>query len=362
MDTLIVTGGAGFIGSNLVRHLVASTDAALVVVDKVTYAANPQTVRELQREPRVTFVKADIADSAAIGQILASHRPSAILNLAAETHVDRSIDSPGAFIQTNVTGTFVLLDAARRHVASLAPAAREAFRFLHVSTDEVFGSLGEHGAFTEVTPYAPNSPYSASKAGADHLVRAYHHTFGLPTLVTNCSNNYGPYQHPEKLIPLTLLNALDGRRLPIYGDGLNVRDWLHVEDHCTALHDVLRRGRPGQSYVIGASNEQTNRAVVDLLCDVLEDVAPARHNPALRAAGVDSYRALQHFVADRPGHDRRYAIDASLVRDEIGWRPQRTFRQGLTETVRWYIERRDWRDASREGYDRERLGLLTTTD
>ncbi|MEQ1759934.1 MAG: dTDP-glucose 4,6-dehydratase [Vicinamibacterales bacterium] len=360
MGALIITGGAGFIGSNLVRHLLETTGDPVIVVDKVTYAANPQTVEELRSAPRVTFVRADIADRAAMEQVFATHRPSAVMNLAAETHVDRSIDSPGAFIETNVTGTFVLLDVARRHVTTLDPSSRGSFRFLHVSTDEVFGSLGAVGAFSEQTPYAPNSPYSASKAAADHLVRAYHHTYGLATLVTNCSNNYGPYQHPEKLIPLTMLNALEGRRLPIYGDGGNVRDWLHVDDHCAALGAVLRRGRPGESYNIGASNEQTNLATVRMICEVLEDVMPAAGNPALGAAGFSGYRDLPEFVADRPGHDRRYAIDSAKVTRELGWKPAKDFRSGLLDTARWYLTHREWYEGSRVGYNRERLGLSAT--
>ena len=361
MATLLITGGAGFIGSNLVHLVLARTGDSVVVVDKVTYAANPKTVEQLRAEPRVTFIQADIADRAAMEQVFAAHRPVAVLNLAAETHVDRSIDSPGAFIETNVTGTFVLLDVARRFAAALDAPVRTAFRFLHVSTDEVFGTLGAEGAFSEETPYAPNSPYSASKAAADHLVRAYHHTYGMQTLVTNCSNNYGPFQHPEKLIPLTMLNALEGRRLPIYGDGKNVRDWLHVEDHCAAIHAVLMNGRPGESYNIGANNEQTNLEIVGLICDVLEELAPAASNPAMKAAGFSAYLDLRHFVPDRPGHDRRYAIDATKVGRDLGWRPARNFRQGLVETATWYLDHKDWYEASRVGYDRERLGLSATT-
>lgn len=360
MAAIVITGGAGFIGSNLVNRVLATSDAGVVVVDKLTYAANPKTVEQLRRERRVAFVQADIADRAAMEEVFAAHRPSAVMNLAAETHVDRSIDSPGTFITTNVTGTFVLLDVARRYVAALEPGARDAFRFLHVSTDEVFGTLGDSGLFSEDTPYAPNSPYSASKAAGDHLVRAYHHTYGMKTLVTNCSNNYGPYQHPEKLIPLTMLNALEGRRLPIYGDGLNVRDWLHVDDHCAALLAVLERGAPGASYNIGASNEQTNLAIVGLICEVLEELLPAARNSAL-PVGASSYSDLRQFVTDRPGHDRRYAIDARKVMDEIGWRPARSFRQGLSETARWYLDHREWYEATRVGYDRERLGLSAST-
>ncbi len=355
--TLLITGGAGFIGSNLVHHALAHTADAVVVVDKLTYAANPQALASFREHPRVTFVQADIADRAAMEQVVTAHRPAAILNLAAETHVDRSIDGPGAFIATNVTGTFVLLDVARQFLAAADGDTRAAFRFLHVSTDEVYGSLGPTGLFSETTPYAPNSPYAASKAAADHLVRAWHHTYGLPALVTNCSNNYGPFQHPEKLIPLTILNALDGRRLPIYGDGRNVRDWLHVEDHCAAILQVLKTGRPGEAYNVGASNEQPNIAIVDGICDVLEELLPAGENPRLREAGVTAYRDLRTFVADRPGHDRRYAIDATKIRTALGWQPARDFRQGLVETARWYLEHRAWFEADRVGYDRERLGL-----
>ncbi len=355
--SVLVTGGAGFIGSNLVHYLLAHTAARVIVVDSVTYAANPRTVEILRHTPRVVFVRADIADRPAMESVMVQYQPGAIINLAAETHVDRSIDTPDAFIRTNVTGTFVLLDVARRYVASLTPETRAGFRFLHVSTDEVYGTLGAEGLFHETTPYAPNSPYSASKAGADHLVRAYFHTYGLPTLITNCSNNYGPFQHPEKLIPLTILNALEGRRLPIYGDGQYVRDWLHVEDHCAGIHQVLQRGRPGEHYNIGASNEQPNIAIVDQICAILEELRPAAQNPAIGAAGMTQYQALKHFVADRPGHDRRYAVDASKLRRELGWAPRHAFRDGIRQTAQWYLDHQDWCQASRDGYDRERLGL-----
>lgn len=358
MGPLIITGGAGFIGANLVRHALAHTDDRIVVVDKLTYAANPLAL-ESWRGERVAFERADIADADAMRRIMSTYRPRAILNLAAETHVDRSIDGPAAFIQTNISGTFVLLEAARAFLATLEPAARDGFRFLHVSTDEVYGSLGAEGRFSETTAYAPNSPYAASKASADHLVRAYVHTYGLPALVTNCSNNYGPYQHPEKLIPLTILNALDGRPLPIYGDGRNVRDWLHVDDHCAGIMRVLDRGRPGTHYNIGADNEQPNIAIVDTICRVLEELAPAARNPNLVKSGVPAYTALKTFVADRPGHDRRYAIDATRIRTELGWTPARTFTEGLRETAQWYIDNRAAYDAARTGYDRQRLGLAT---
>jgi len=308
-------------------------------------------------DPRVTFVRGDIADAGAVARAFADFQPTAVLNLAAETHVDRSIDGPDAFIQTNVTGTFVLLDVAKRYWSTLSTEERSRFRFLHVSTDEVYGSLGATGLFSETTAYAPNSPYAASKASADHLVRAYFHTYHLPVLVTNCSNNYGPFQHPEKLIPLTILNALDARPLPIYGDGRNVRDWLHVEDHCRGIHTVLENGRPGEHYNIGASNEQPNIAIVDRICDVLEELRPAAANAAMKAAGVKRYHDLKKFVADRPGHDRRYAVDAGKIKSELGWAPRHSFVDGLRATATWYLEHQDWYEGSRIGYDRERLGL-----
>ena len=354
--TLLITGGAGFIGSNLVRHVLERTGHRVVVVDKLTYAGSLLNLEEAVSDPRMTFVQADIADGEAMPRLFAEHRPSAVLNLAAETHVDRSIDGPRPFIDTNVVGAFVLLEAARRYYADLPAAEREAFRFLHVSTDEVYGTLGPDGLFSEGTPYAPNSPYAASKAAADHLVRAYFHTYQLPVLLTNCSNNYGPYQFPEKLIPLMILNAVEGRELPIYGDGGNIRDWLHVEDHCAGLMLVLTEGRPGEKYNIGGGNERTNLQIVDRLCEVLEELRPAAANPALGRAG--SYRNLRTFVPDRPGHDRRYAIDAEKIRRELGWRPRHTFEDGLRRTVAWYLEHRSWCEQIVAGrYDRQRLGL-----
>ncbi|MGE5244874.1 MAG: dTDP-glucose 4,6-dehydratase [Betaproteobacteria bacterium] len=358
MRTLLITGGAGFIGSNLVRRALAHTACRVVVVDKLTYAGSLLNLEGTLDDPRLTFVQADIADRGAMARVFSEHQPDGVLNLAAETHVDRSIDSPQPFVDTNIVGTFVLLDAARRFADGVQPDAREAFRILHVSTDEVFGALGPGGQFSEDTPYAPNSPYAASKAAADHLVRAYHRTYGLPTIVTNCSNNYGPYQFPEKLIPLMILNALDGRPLPIYGDGGHVRDWLHVDDHCAGLLTVLERGRPGESYNIGGGNERTNLDVVDRLCDTLEELWPAAGNPALSTKGVTSYRALKSFVPDRPGHDRRYAIDATKIRRELGWTPGHSFETGLRETVAWYLGHRDWCARVQAGrYDRQRLGL-----
>ena len=355
MSTLLITGGAGFIGSNLVRHALERTSDRIVVVDKLTYAGSLLNLEEPLASPRVAFVRADIADRDRMARVFADHRPDAVLNLAAETHVDRSIDSPQPFIDTNIVGTFVLLETARLFVAALPDDAKATFRFLHVSTDEVYGTLGPSGQFSEETPYAPNSPYAASKASADHLVRAYFHTYDLPVIITNCSNNYGPFQFPEKLIPLMILNALDGRPLPIYGDGGNVRDWLHVDDHCAGLLLALRKGRAGEKYNIGGGNERTNLEVVDRVCDALEALAPAASNAALAGRG---YRALKTFVPDRPGHDRRYAIDASKIRRELGWSPVRTFETGLHDTVRWYLEHRGWCRQIQSGqYDRERLGL-----
>ena len=316
-------------------------------------------------DSRVLFVQADIADREAMTRLFAEHRPTALINLAAETHVDRSIDGPRPFIDTNVVGTCVLLDVAREFLsrANTSGATREAdatsFRFLHVSTDEVYGALGPSGQFSEETPYAPNSPYAASKASADHFVRAYNHTYGLPVLITNCSNNYGPYQFPEKLIPLMILNALEGRPLPIYGDGGNVRDWLHVEDHCAGLLLVLEKGRTGDKYNVGGGNERTNLEIVDDVCDALEELRPAESNAALKHMTKPiSYRALKTYVPDRPGHDRRYAIDASKIRRDLGWAPRHSFAAGLRQTVQWYLEHRDWCDRVQAGrYDRQRLGL-----
>jgi dTDP-glucose 4,6-dehydratase len=355
MRSVLITGGAGFIGSNLVEYVLAHTSDRIVVVDKLTYAGSLLNLEHALTDRRVTFVRADIAERDAMTRLFADHRPAAVLNLAAETHVDRSIDGPRPFVDTNIVGTFVLLEAARAYLAASDRADRDAFRFLHVSTDEVYGTLGAAGRFSEDTPYAPNSPYAASKAAADHLVRAYFHTYRVPVLITNCSNNYGPFQYPEKLIPLTVLNALEGKPLPIYGDGGNVRDWLHVEDHCAGIMRVLASGRAGEKYNVGADNERTNLEIVDRICDVLEQLQPARANPAL---GGRSYRDLKTFVADRPGHDRRYAIDAARIRRELGWSPRHTFEDGLAQTARWYLEHRDWCEQVQAGrYDRQRLGL-----
>ena len=356
--SVLVTGGAGFIGSNFVRHLLATTRARVVVLDKLTYAGNLRSLDDCLSDPRVHFVQADICDRRALAAVFREHRPDRVVNFAAETHVDRSIDGPAAFVETNLVGTFELLEAARGAVRERDEEERDRFRFLHVSTDEVYGSLGPKGLFTEDTPYAPNSPYAASKAGADHLVRAYLHTYGLPTIITNCSNNYGPYQFPEKLIPLMTLNAIEGRPLPIYGDGGNVRDWLYVEDHCEGILLALEHGRVGEKYNIGGGNERTNLEIVDRLCEALEKLLPARENPALRAQGAASYTALKTFVADRPGHDRRYAIDATRIREQLGWRARHDFESGLARTVRWYLENREWCDAVQSGkYRRERLGM-----
>jgi dTDP-glucose 4,6-dehydratase len=355
VGTLLITGGAGFIGSNLVRYALDHTADRVIVLDKLTYAGSLLNLDAPLDDPRVTFVRGDIADRDSVARVFADHRPTAVLNLAAETHVDRSIDGPRPFVDTNIVGAFVLLEAARTFAAGLDGATRGAFRFLHVSTDEVYGTLGARGLFSEETPYAPNSPYAASKASADHLVRAYFHTYGLPILISNCSNNYGPFQFPEKLIPLMLLNALEGKPLPIYGDGGNVRDWLHVEDHCAGILLVLAKGRPGEKYNIGGGNERTNLEIVDLVCDAVEALIPASSNPALEGSG---YRDLKTFVPDRPGHDRRYAIDATKIRRELGWAPRHTFEHGLASTARWYFEHRGWCAQVQSGrYDRQRLGL-----
>jgi len=348
---VLVTGGAGFIGSHFVRRLRDGGDE-VVVLDKLTYAGNPANLDGLD----VHLVVGDIADPDAVAR--AGRRCDAVVNFAAETHVDRSIDDPAAFVRTNVAGTFELLEAARGFLTEAGEEKRQAFRFLHVSTDEVYGTLGATGLFTEDTPYAPNSPYAASKAGADHLVRAYHETFGLPAVLTNCSNNYGPYQFPEKLIPLMILNAAEGKALPIYGDGGNVRDWLYVEDHCRGIRLALEKGRPGGKYNIGGGNERTNLQVVDRLCEVLEKLRPAAANEKLKAKGHASYAALKTFVKDRPGHDRRYAIDATRIRTELGWKAEHDFESGLERTVRFYLDNAAWCESVQSGkYRRERLGL-----
>jgi dTDP-glucose 4,6-dehydratase len=358
MRPMLVTGGAGFIGSNFVHLALATTDARVVVLDKLTYAGSLNNLKGAQSNSRFVFVKGDIADRSCLEAIFREHQPGAVLNFAAETHVDRSIDDPRPFVTTNVVGTSELLEVSRQYFTRLRPEEKERFRFLHVSTDEVFGTLGETGLFAETTPYAPNSPYAASKASADHLVRAYYETYRLPGIITNCSNNYGPYQFPEKLIPLMLLNALEGKALPIYGDGGNVRDWLYVEDHCSGILLVLRDGKPGEKYNIGGRNERTNLQIVDSICACLENLFSAAENPAMQRQGLTRYSALKRFVTDRPGHDRRYAIDAEKVRHELGWRPKYDFERGLAKTVRWYYQNLDWcREVQKGRYDRERLGL-----
>ena len=351
MRTVLVTGGAGFIGSCLVRQLVAEREYRVINFDKLTYAGNLDSLEAVRDNPQYVFVEGDVADGAALRAALDDYRPSAIVNLAAETHVDRSIEGPAAFLQTNVVGTFQLLEAVRTYWNGLVGEEREQFRLLHVSTDEVYGSLGATGAFTEESRYAPNSPYSASKASSDHFVRAYHHTFGLPTLITNCSNNYGPYQFPEKLIPLMILNALEGKRLPVYGDGKNVRDWLYVEDHCHALRRVLERGRPGETYNIGGNCERTNLEIVRTICSTVDRLrSNLPHSPCSN---------LIAFVEDRPGHDRRYAIDASKICRELDWQPQCDFEAGLEQTVQWYLTNDRWLERVSTGvYRRQRLGLL----
>ena len=363
MATVVVTGGAGFIGANFVRYLLTHSDSRVAIIDKLTYAGNLASLRDVLDNPRVSFIEGDISDRPLVEHLYSSTRPAAIVNFAAESHVDRSIDNPQPFVETNIIGTFVLLEVTRKYLRTLPEARQASFRFLHVSTDEVYGSLGSTGLFTEMTPYAPNSPYAASKAGADHLVRAYHETYQVPALVTNCSNNYGPYQFPEKLIPLMILNAIEGRQLPIYGDGGNVRDWLFVEDHCAGIELVLRQGVPGEKYNIGGGNERTNLEIVDTLCNALEERLPAERNDALGAMGLGAYQELMTFVADRPGHDRRYAIDAAKIRRELGWQPTHDFKSGLERTVEWYLANREWcSTVVADKYSRERLGLAVNQD
>jgi len=332
--TILVTGGAGFIGSNFILDWLAATDEPVVNIDALTYAGNLRNLAALDGDPRHVFVRGDICDGALVRGLLAGHRPRAIVHFAAESHVDRSIHGPAAFMRTNVEGTFALLEAAREHWSRLAASDQAAFRFHHVSTDEVYGSLAPGApAFTESHAYEPNSPYAASKAASDHLVRAWHHTYGLPVLTSNCSNNYGPFHFPEKLIPLMIVNALAGRPLPVYGDGLNVRDWLYVGDHASAIRTVLERGRPGETYNVGGWNEQANIDIVHRVCELLDELRPAPEG---------SYRRLVTFVKDRPGHDRRYAIDARKIERELGWRPAETFDTGIRKTVRWYLDHPEW--------------------
>ena len=351
---ILITGGAGFIGSALIRHLLNHTGHQVLNLDKLTYAGNIESLASVANHPGYRFMQADIADSAAVSQALAEFQPDAIMHLAAESHVDRSIDGPAAFIQTNIVGTYTLLEATRSYWMQLEPARKAAFRFHHISTDEVYGDL--HGAddlFTEATAYAPSSPYSASKAASDHLVRAWQRTYGLPVLITNCSNNYGPYHFPEKLIPLVILNALEGKPLPVYGDGQQVRDWLYVEDHARALLKVVTEGQVGETYNIGGHNEKRNLQVVETICDLLDELLPGTDD----RGHYRSYRALITFVKDRPGHDRRYAIDASKIERELGWKPQETFETGLRKTVQWYLDNLEWCRHVQDGsYQRERLG------
>jgi dTDP-glucose 4,6-dehydratase len=354
---ILITGGAGFIGSALIRHLLNDTQHQVLNLDKLTYAGNLESLASVADNPRYQFVQADIGDSAAVSRALAEFQPDAIMHLAAESHVDRSIDGPAEFIQTNIVGTYTLLEATRAYWSALPSGRKQAFRFHHISTDEVYGDLhGVDDLFSETTPYAPSSPYSASKAASDHLVRAWQRTYGLPVLLTNCSNNYGPYHFPEKLIPLVILNALDGKPLPVYGNGQQVRDWLYVEDHARALLKVVSEGKVGETYNIGGHNEQTNLHVVQSICALLDELAP-RRGAGPQQGGA--YAELISFVADRPGHDLRYAIDASKIERELGWTPQETFASGLRKTVRWYLDNLDWCRRVQDGsYQRERLGAL----
>ncbi|MCG8035552.1 MAG: dTDP-glucose 4,6-dehydratase [Candidatus Thiodiazotropha taylori] len=350
MKTILVTGGAGFIGGNFVHFLLSQQDSLKVInLDALTYAGNLDTLKSLEDHPNHHFIQGKIQDQELVSGLFERYKPDAVVNFAAESHVDRSIDGPAEFIDTNIGGTFNLLECARVHWQSLPEEARDSFRFLHVSTDEVYGSLGAEGLFTETTAYAPNSPYSASKAASDHLVRAWHHTYGLPVLTTNCSNNYGPYQFPEKLIPLFIQKALAGESLPIYGDGSNVRDWLYVEDHCQAIWRVLEAGRPGEVYNVGGNNEMSNLEVVETLCALLDELAPDSE--------FKPHNQLKIFVNDRPGHDQRYAIDASKLERELGWTPLETFETGLRKTVQWYLENNHWCQRVLDGsYRGERLG------
>ena len=344
----LITGGAGFIGSAVVRHLISTTEHEVLVVDKLTYASNLDCLAPVRDHPRYSFVRADIADAKAMGAVLSRYRPDLIMHLAAESHVDRSIDGPAAFIQTNIVGTFVLLQQALDYWRKLSSSKASHFRFHHISTDEVFGSLGADGFFNEETAYKPNSPYSASKAASDHLVRAWHHTYGLPVVISNCSNNYGPYHFPEKLIPLTILNALEGKPLPVYGKGENVRDWLYVEDHARALLLIAEKGRDGQSYNVGGNCERSNVSVVRAICGLIDELSSNSIGPRER---------LITFVKDRPGHDLRYAIDSRKIRHELGWQPQETFETGLRKTVQWYLANRPWWERIRANvYSGERLG------
>ncbi|EHK89637.1 hypothetical protein RHAA1_09876 [Aggregatibacter actinomycetemcomitans RhAA1] len=352
MKTILVTGGAGFIGSAVVRYIIENTQDSVVNVDKLTYAGNLESLEAVKNNPRYTFEQVDICDAKALARIFQQHRPDAVMHLAAESHVDRSIDGPAAFIETNIMGTYILLEAARAYWNSLNDEKKAVFRFHHISTDEVYGDLdGTNNLFTEITPYSPSSPYSASKASSDHLVRAWLRTYSLPTIVTNCSNNYGPFHFPEKLIPLIILNALDGKPLPVYGNGQQIRDWLFVEDHARALYKVVTEGKIGETYNIGGHNEKANIDVVRTICALLEELVPNK------PAGVTKYEDLITYVKDRPGHDVRYAIDATKISRELGWKPQETFESGIRKTVEWYLNNRKWWSRVLDGsYNRERLG------
>ncbi len=352
MKKILVTGGAGFIGSAVVRHIINDTQDAVVNVDKLTYAGNLESLESVSHHLRYAFEQVDICDRAALDRVFAEHQPDAVMHLAAESHVDRSIDGPAAFIETNIVGTYTLLEAARAYWHDMPSEKKAAFRFHHISTDEVYGDLhGTDDLFTETTPYAPSSPYSASKASSDHLVRAWLRTYGLPTIVTNCSNNYGPYHFPEKLIPLMILNALDGKPLPVYGDGMQIRDWLYVEDHARALYQVVTEGEIGETYNIGGHNEKANIEVVHTICTLLEELVPNKPQ------GVARYEDLITYVKDRPGHDVRYAIDAAKIGRELGWQPQETFESGIRKTVEWYLNNKTWWSHVLDGsYNRERLG------
>lgn len=350
---ILVTGGAGFIGSAVVRHVIENTSDSIINVDKLTYAGNLESLEEVAGSERYAFEQVDICDASEVRRILKQYQPTVIMHLAAESHVDRSIDGPGEFINTNIVGTYTLLEAAREYYEGLNDDAQSQFRFHHISTDEVYGDLGEEGFFTETTSYEPSSPYSASKAASDHLVRSWSRTYGLPVLVTNCSNNYGPYHFPEKLIPLMILNALAAKPLPVYGDGSQIRDWLYVEDHARALYKVVTEGISGQTYNIGGHNERRNIEVVQTICDILEELVPDRPQ------GVEKYSDLITYVADRPGHDVRYAIDASKIQRELGWVPDESFESGIRKTVQWYLDNKEWWQRVLDGsYQGERLGVL----